>query len=73
MHTTVLATLRGLCTTLRGLCRDGSQNGCCFLNSATRHVISIASCLQRYNKLMGERMDVVVGYSAIDLDGRFST
>lgn len=30
-------------------------------------------CLQRYKAVMGERMDVVVGYSATDLDGRFAT
>ncbi|KAI7838764.1 hypothetical protein COHA_007557 [Chlorella ohadii] len=46
-----------------------------------RHVITaelpedpeVVEIVQRYEKLMGERMDVVVGHSATDLDGRFST
>ncbi|KAI3425775.1 hypothetical protein D9Q98_007750 [Chlorella vulgaris] len=33
----------------------------------------VAAIVQRYRKVMGERMDVVVGTTAVDLDGRFAT
>ncbi|KAL4457316.1 hypothetical protein ABPG75_012181 [Micractinium tetrahymenae] len=34
---------------------------------------AVEAIVQRYDKVMGERMDVVVGTTAVDLDGRFST